>query len=83
MSDPALLHEPRGALTPGEDGMASLRAIITAAPDYLERDGWILLEHGADQAAAVTRELVARGLRHVRSHRDLAGHERMTEAQRA
>ena len=83
MNDVALLHEPRDALTPGEDGMASLRAIIQAAPDYLERDGWILLEHGADQAAAVTRELVARGLRHVRSHRDLAGHERMTEAQRA
>ena len=83
MNDPALLHEPRSALTPGEDGMDSLRAIIAAAPEYLERDGWILLEHGADQAAAVTRELVARGLRHVRSHRDLAGHERMTEAQRA
>jgi len=83
MQDPALSHEPRGALTPGADAMASLRAIITAAPDYLERDGWLLLEHGADQAAEVTRELVARGLRHVRSHRDLAGHERMTEAQRA
>ena len=82
MQDPALRHEPRGALTPGRDGMASLRAIIAAAPDYLERDGWLLLEHGSDQAAEVTRELVARGLRHVRSHRDLAGHERMTEAQR-
>jgi release factor glutamine methyltransferase len=82
MLDAALLHEPRGALTPGADSMASLRAIIAGAPDYLERDGWLLLEHGADQAAAVARELVARGLRHVRSHRDLAGHERMTEAQR-
>jgi release factor glutamine methyltransferase len=82
MQDPALRHEPRGALTPGGDGMGSLRAIIAAAPDHLERDGWLLLEHGSDQAAEVTRELVARGLRHVRSHRDLAGHERMTEAQR-
>ena len=82
MRDPALLHEPRGALTPGPDAMASLRALITSAPDYLERDGWLLLEHGADQAPAVARELVARGLRHVRSHRDLAGHYRMTEAQR-
>jgi release factor glutamine methyltransferase len=81
MQDPALRHEPRGALTPGVDAMAGLRAIIESAPDYLERDGWLLLEHGADQASAVTRELVARGLRHVRSHRDLAGHERMTEAQ--
>jgi len=41
-----------------------------------------LLEHGADQAAEVARELVGRGFRSVRSHRDLAGHERVTEAQR-
>jgi release factor glutamine methyltransferase len=82
MRDPALRHEPRGALSPGADAMTSLRAIIRAAPDYLERDGWLLLEHGATQAPEVARELVARGLRHVRSHRDLAGHERMTEAQR-
>jgi release factor glutamine methyltransferase len=82
MQDPALRHEPRGALTPGLDAMASLRAIIESAPDYLERDGWLLLEHGSGQATEVARELVARGLRHVRSHRDLAGHERMTEAQR-
>jgi release factor glutamine methyltransferase len=82
MQDPALRYEPRGALTPGPDAMASLRAIIESAPDHLERDGWVLLEHGASQAREVARELVARGLRHVRSHRDLAGHERMTEAQR-
>jgi release factor glutamine methyltransferase len=82
MQDPALRHEPRGALTPGLDATASLRAIIEAAPRHLERNGWLLLEHGANQAAEVARELVARGLRHVRSHRDLAGHERMTEAQR-
>ena len=82
MRDPALRHEPQGALSPGADAMTSLRAIIQAAPDYLERDGWLLLEHGATQAPEVARELVARGLRHVRSHRDLAGHERMTQAQR-
>jgi release factor glutamine methyltransferase len=82
MQDAALRHEPQGALTPGPDAMTSLRAIIRSAPDYLERDGWLLLEHGATQAAEVTRELVGRGLRHVRSHRDLAGLERMTEAQK-
>lgn len=82
MLDPALKHEPQGALTPGTDAMACLRSIIAAAPDYLERDGWLLLEHGAEQAGDVARELVARGLCHVRSHRDLAGHERVTEAQR-
>ena len=82
MRDAALRHEPQGALTPGPDAMASLRTIIDAAPDYLERDGWLLLEHGMTQAAEVAGELVARGFRHVRSHRDLAGHERMTEARR-
>jgi release factor glutamine methyltransferase len=83
MQDVALRHEPYGALTPGgADAMASLRAIIASAPDYLERDGWLLLEHGAGQAAQVASELVARGLRHVRSHHDLAGHQRVTEARR-
>jgi release factor glutamine methyltransferase len=81
MQNPALKHEPRVALTPGPDGMACLREIIVSAPQYLERRGWLLLEHGADQAAAVSRELVDRGFAHVRSHRDLAGHLRMTEAQ--
>lgn len=81
MQDAALKHEPRVALTPGVDPLACLREIVRSAPDRLERNGWLLLEHGADQAAAVALELVARGFSHVRSHRDLAGHERTTEAQ--
>ena len=83
LQDPALRHEPRAALTPGADGLSSLRALIRSAARNLERDGWLLLEHGSDQARDVAGELVAHGFRHVRSHRDLAGHERMTEAQRA
>jgi release factor glutamine methyltransferase len=81
MSSPTLRFEPQIALTPGTDAMADLREIVQAAPHHLERGGWLLLEHGSDQAAAVTRELVARGFTHVRSVRDLAGHDRMTEAQ--
>lgn len=77
----ALLYEPRIALTPGEDGLADLRRIIRASPAHLARGGWLLLEHGTRQGGEVARELVARGFRHVRSQRDLAGHERMTEAQ--
>jgi release factor glutamine methyltransferase len=73
--------EPRGALSPGTDALASLRDIVRGAPDHLEHGGWLVLEHGHRQAAAVARELVARGFRHVRSHRDLAGHERTTEGQ--
>jgi release factor glutamine methyltransferase len=82
LRDLALRHEPRIALTPGPDGISSLRAIIHSAPQYLERHGWLLLEHGSDQAPAVARELVDRGFGHVRSHPDLAGHPRVTEAQR-
>jgi release factor glutamine methyltransferase len=78
---PALSREPLGALASGHDGLTALREIIDSAPHYLERCGWLILEHGADQAAAVARELVVRGFGHVRSHRDLAGHERTTEAQ--
>jgi release factor glutamine methyltransferase len=59
--------------------LASLRAIVHSAPPHLEHGGWLLLEHGSTQAAEVARELVGRGFSHVRSHRDLAGHERMTE----
>ena len=82
LQHPALQHEPAAALTPGLDSLACLREIIQSAPWYLEPGGWLLLEHGADQGPAVAGELVARGFTHVRSHRDLAGHERMTEAQR-
>lgn len=82
--DPALRDlrdEPQGALTSGPDGLSAIREIVREAPDYLLPQGWLLLEHGSTQAGAVARELVARGFGHVRSHRDLAGHERVTEAQ--
>jgi release factor glutamine methyltransferase len=82
--DPALLvlkDEPRQALTPGEDALADLRAIIRAAPEHLRAGGWLALEHGTSQAGAVAHELVARGFGSVRSHRDLGGHERVTEGQ--
>jgi release factor glutamine methyltransferase len=81
LQDATLQHEPQIALASGPDGLSSLREIVHSAPDYLERRGWLILEHGSDQAAAVARELVGRGFGHVRSHRDLAGHERITEGQ--
>ena len=78
---PELMREPRLALVAAEDGLAALHAIIRDAPAHLEPGGWLLLEHGATQAAAVAGALVARGFAQVRSHRDLAGCERMTEGQ--
>jgi release factor glutamine methyltransferase len=79
LADPALRHEPQLALTPGPDGLAALRAIVAAAPAHLLADGVLLLEHGATQGAAVRALLEARGFSHVVSHRDLAGHERVSE----
>jgi release factor glutamine methyltransferase len=81
LSDPALAHEPRLALTPGTDALACLRVIARAAPQHLAPAGWLLLEHGTEQGAPVRHELVLAGFRYVRSHRDSAGHERVTEGQ--
>jgi release factor glutamine methyltransferase len=74
-----LRHEPRTALTPGGDGLAALHTLINGAPAHLGPGGWLFLEHGATQGATLRDALVARGFTHVTSHRDLAGHERVTE----
>ena len=76
----SLRHEPREALTPGLDALAALHDIIDAAPRHLLPGGALLLEHGATQGAAVRARLAARGYAGIVSHRDPAGHERVTEA---
>jgi release factor glutamine methyltransferase len=75
----ALRHEPGEALSPGPSGLEALRLLISQAPPHLESGGWLLLEHGADQADAVAAALVAAGYARVRCHRDLAGRDRVTE----
>jgi release factor glutamine methyltransferase len=70
--------EPSSALVAGADGLDDIRHIIAQAPDYLERDGWLLLEHGFDQAEAVCALLSARGFTKVESRRDLGGHQRIS-----
>lgn len=76
----ALGHEPRLALVAGADGLDALRHIIEAAPRYLHEGGYLLLEHGWDQAAAVRALLTARAFDAVTSRRDLAGHNRCSGA---
>lgn len=74
---PALTHEPRSALTAGVDGLDDLRSIIEgAAGGSLNPGGWLLLEHGYDQAPAVRALLQAAGFEQVNSRTDLAGIER-------
>jgi len=72
----ALTHEPLQALTSGPDGMNDLRAIIAQAAACLKTGGWLLLEHGYDQAAAVRQLLQVNGFIDVQSRQDLAGIER-------
>jgi release factor glutamine methyltransferase len=74
----ALGHEPVQALTAGADGLDDLRQIIAAAPGHLAIGGWLLLEHGWDQAAPVSGLLRARGFEAVESRPDLAGILRCT-----
>ena len=73
---PALKHEPRAALTPGVDGLAAIDALIAGAPTHLRPAGWLLIEHGYDQADAVRRRLADAGFEALSTRRDLAGHER-------
>jgi release factor glutamine methyltransferase len=69
-----LRFEPAQALTDASrDGLDSLRAIVAAAPDHLTPGGWLLVEHGYDQALAVAALLVAAGLREIVAIADLAG----------
>lgn len=69
----ALTHEPLSALASGADGLADIRAIIAQAPRALAPGGWLLIEHGWDQAPAVQALLRAAGLAQVQGRNDLAG----------
>ena len=73
---PGLRHEPRSALVSGPDGLDDLRHIVQTAPAHLTPGGWLLLEHGHDQAGAVRALLTAAGFEAVTSRLDLAGIER-------
>ena len=74
----ALHHEPRQALTSGPDGLDDIRHIVDNAPMHLRSGGWLLLEHGHDQAPAVQALMQTRGFAAVQSRNDLAGIARCT-----
>ena len=77
----ALTHEPLQALASGPDGLDDLRAIVAQAPARLAPGGWLLLEHGHDQAEAVRALLAAQGFAQVQSRDDLAGIARCSGGQ--
>ena len=73
-----LRFEPLSALASGVDGLDDIRKIIQDAPDYLNPNGWLMLEHGYNQAHAVAALLNARGFSKVAHAKDIAGTLRVT-----
>lgn len=73
--------EPASALVSGADGLDDIRLIVSEAPAWLNAEGWLLLEHGFDQAEAVQGLLTARGFAKVESRKDYGGNNRMTLGQ--
>lgn len=70
--------EPNSALVAGADGLDDLRLIIDQASAHLNPEGWLLLEHGYDQGAAVRDLLSSHGFEKIQTRRDLGDHERIT-----
>ena len=73
-----LRFEPRGALAAGPDGLDAIRVIVTGTPAHLRPGGWLLLEHGCDQAPACRALLAGAGLLSILTLDDLAGLPRVT-----
>ncbi len=73
--------EPVSALVSGADGLDDIRRILVDSGAHLREGGWLLLEHGWQQADSVRELMQHAGFSQVRSVRDLAGHERITLGQ--
>lgn len=74
--------EPGSALVAADQGLADLAAIVQQAADYLEPQGWLLLEHGWQQGESVRTLLNAAGFIAVATHRDYGGNDRVTLGQK-
>ncbi|MGZ8245316.1 peptide chain release factor N(5)-glutamine methyltransferase [Methylomagnum sp.] len=75
-----LRFEPPLALTSGPDGLDALTAIADTARHRLKPGGWLLLEHGYDQADNLAALLAGYGYGEIAHHLDLQGHSRATTA---
>ena len=75
--------EPQNALTSGQTGLEALETIISCAKDYLVRDGWVLLEHGYNQAPDVAELFTKYNFQSIIHRCDFAGIKRVTLANKA
>jgi release factor glutamine methyltransferase len=76
-----LTHEPPSALVAGPDGLTDLRDLVLGAPSHLHPEGWLLVEHGHDQAGRVRALFRQAGFANVSTRNDIAGIERCTGGQ--
>jgi len=79
----SLRHEPALALISGADGLHAIKQIVSSAATCLKPGGWVLLEHGFDQAESTRNLLAEAGFKNVQSRHDLAGIERCSGGQKA
>lgn len=77
-----LRFEPATALVAGDDGLDAIRHIARHAPEFLKPGGWLLFEHGWDQAEAIGDYLRQQGYRNIVCHTDLTGHARVAGGRR-
>lgn len=77
-----LRFEPATALASGGDGLDAIREIVASAPAHLERGGWLLLEHGWNQGAAVRALLEQAGYAEVFTAPDLERRDRVSGGRR-
>jgi len=75
-----LTFEPLAALVAGDDGLTAIRTIVKQAGKHLKHGGWLMLEHGYDQQAAVIVILQQSGFTVINGTRDLDGNDRIVEA---
>nr|WP_298890499.1 peptide chain release factor N(5)-glutamine methyltransferase [uncultured Acinetobacter sp.] len=76
-----LEYEPQRALVAENKGLSDLEFIIREAPQWLKANGWIVLEHGYDQASTVQNLLKQQGFKNVRTVQDYGGNDRVTLGQ--
>jgi len=75
-----LTHEPQTALTAGEDGLDDIRIIINNAPEYLNKEGYLLLEHGFDQQEKIVN-LLSEKFHNIKIFKDYNNNDRAVIAQ--
>jgi len=75
-----LTYEPITALTAGKDGLDDIRIIIDNAPEYLNKDGYLLLEHGFDQQEKIVN-LLSEKFHNIKTFKDYNNNDRAVIAQ--